>query len=100
MRRKQEILKEKRKALIAVLFCLGCVCRLEQVPDGFLSRLLSQNFRGYKGQGFFWAPFDALWFTLCLVGAAVACKHDFFVWVHVHCAELARGDAPSAAVAC
>ena len=34
-----------------------------------------------------------------VVGAAVAGEYDFLVWVHVHGAELACADAPSASVA-
>jgi hypothetical protein len=40
-----------------------------------------------------------LWFTFGFIGAAVASEYDFLFWVHVHGAELARGYAPSAAVA-
>jgi hypothetical protein len=34
-----------------------------------------------------------------VVSAAVASEYHFFVWMHIHSAELARANAPSAAVA-
>ena len=73
---------------------------MEQVPDGFLSVLLSKSFCGNECQCFFRAPFNALWFVIFIVGAAVAGEHNFLFRMHVHSAELTRGDAPSATVAC
>jgi hypothetical protein len=40
-----------------------------------------------------------LWFFGFVVGAAIAGEYYFFVWMHVHGAELACADAPTAAIA-
>jgi hypothetical protein len=100
---KQENLKIKKSAKSALefggLFCFVVFCCLEQVFDSFLPVLLRQGFRSHISECFFWAPFDALRLFGFVVSAAVACEHNFLFRMHVHGAELASADAPSAAVA-